>query len=75
MYYYADALGTSGSIDEPKTPEWELFNLKKDPYEMINVYDDPDYENIVNIMEKELYRYTSTRTRMGCTCLLRAVDS
>ncbi|MDQ8737162.1 sulfatase [Paenibacillus sp. LHD-38] len=56
IYYYADALGTLGSEDEPKTPEWELFDLKKDPYEMINVYNDPDYERVVAVLEKELHR-------------------
>ncbi|MGG0170165.1 sulfatase/phosphatase domain-containing protein [Paenibacillus dokdonensis] len=56
IYYYADALGTNGSVDEPKVPEWELFDLKKDPQEMINVYNDPDYEHIVEVMEKELHR-------------------
>ena len=56
IYYYADALGTAGSEDEPKKPEWELFDLKKDPYEMINVYNDPDYEGVVVLLEKELYR-------------------
>ncbi|WP_238402852.1 sulfatase [Paenibacillus mesophilus] len=56
IYYYADALGTKGSTDDPKPPEWELFDLKKDPYEMINVYDDPDYARVVELLEKELYR-------------------
>ncbi|WP_211748852.1 sulfatase [Paenibacillus sp. Marseille-Q4541] len=56
IYYYADALGSAGATDEPKTPEWELFDLKKDPYEMINVYDDPDYERVVQVLKQELDR-------------------
>lgn len=56
IYYYADALGTAGSEDEPKPPEWELFDLYKDPREMINVYDDPDYAEVVHVLEQELYR-------------------
>jgi arylsulfatase A-like enzyme len=56
IYYYADALGTTGSEDNPQPPEWELFDLKKDPHEMINVYDDPDYARVVDILEQELYR-------------------
>ena len=43
IYYYGEALGTTGSIDEPKEPEWELFDLEKDPNEMCSVYDDPAY--------------------------------
>src|SRR5690606_32611993 len=39
IYYYADALGTTGSLEERRPTEWELFDLKKDPYEMNNVYD------------------------------------
>ncbi|RAV20703.1 sulfatase [Paenibacillus contaminans] len=56
IYYYADALGTTGSKDIPKTPEWELFDLKKDPNELINVYHDPDYANVVKKLEQELNR-------------------
>jgi arylsulfatase A-like enzyme len=56
IYYYADALGTKGSENNPQPPEWELFDLKKDPHEMINVYDDPDYARVVDILEQELYR-------------------
>ena len=37
MYKRQDALGTEGSIDESYEPEWELFDLEKDPYELNNV--------------------------------------
>lgn len=43
IYYYADALGQPGAIDEPQAPEWELFDLERDPHELHNVYDDPTY--------------------------------
>ncbi|WP_274365566.1 sulfatase family protein [Paenibacillus thermotolerans] len=56
IYYYADALGCAGTEDIPKPPEWELFDLKKDPYEMINVYHDPDYERVVQLLTDELDR-------------------
>jgi len=38
IYYYAQALGTSGSKEETRPPEWELFDLKNDPYEIKNLY-------------------------------------
>ena len=56
IYYYGEALGTTGSIDEPKPPEWELFDLEKDPNEMCSVYDDPAYADIVSELTAELYR-------------------
>jgi arylsulfatase A-like enzyme len=36
--------------------QWELYDLKKDPTEMNNVYDDPDYKNVVKILKEELRR-------------------
>ena len=53
--YYADALDTWESLSHrpapddysSEEPEWECFDLRKDPQEMISVYDDPDYEGIV----------------------------
>ena len=56
IYYYGEALGTTGSIDEPKAPEWELFDLEKDPNEMCSVYHDPAYADIVTELTAELYR-------------------
>ncbi|MFS0726672.1 sulfatase [Paenibacillus sp. 1P07SE] len=54
IYYYGQALGTSGSIDEDRPPEWELFDLAKDPAEMNNVYADPAYRAIVQELKREL---------------------
>lgn len=43
IYYYGKALGTTGSIDKDTPPEWELFDLLRDPREMNNVYAEPSY--------------------------------
>jgi arylsulfatase A-like enzyme len=56
IYYYGEALGTSNSIDEPTTPEWELFDLEQDPQEMRSVYDDPAYAEVVRDLTAELHR-------------------
>ncbi len=37
-------------------PVWELFDLKKDPMEMNNVYDEPTYANVVKELKAELIR-------------------
>ncbi|WP_281614960.1 sulfatase [Flammeovirga sp. SubArs3] len=34
--------------------EWELFDRKKDPHEMKNVYNDPEYKEVVAKMKKDL---------------------
>ena len=56
IYYYAEALGTSGSLEESRPPEWELFDLEKDPYELNNVYSDPAYADTVKALKTELRR-------------------
>ena len=56
IYYYAQALGTSGSTDDSKPPEWELFDLEKDPYEMHSVYANPEYAGVVDELKQELTR-------------------
>ncbi|TQS74988.1 sulfatase [Ornithinibacillus gellani] len=56
IYYYGEALGSADSMDEPRTPEWELFDLNKDPYELNNVYHDPAYQETVTTLKEELYR-------------------
>ncbi len=37
-------------------PEWELFDLEKDPSEMHNVYGDPDYAGVVVELTDQLHR-------------------
>ncbi|NHA05356.1 sulfatase [Mucilaginibacter sp. HC2] len=39
--------------------EWELYDLKKDPHEMRNVYDMPQYEAVKNSLTKQLAQLRS----------------
>jgi arylsulfatase A-like enzyme len=56
IYYYNDALGQPGAIDESYEPEWELFDLRKDPRELHSVYHDPLYAEVVRELRAELRR-------------------
>jgi hypothetical protein len=56
IYYYGQALGKRGAVDQPTPPEWEMFDLEKDPREMKNVYDDPSYARARDELKTELYR-------------------
>lgn len=64
IYYYADKLDTPGPFmprglslpGSPEKPEWELFDLKNDPYEMRNVYHQPEYSEIISELKAELKR-------------------
>jgi arylsulfatase A-like enzyme len=60
IYYYADGMGTPGSADDPKPPEWELFDLRSDPLELNSVYDDPAYADAVVELKTELARLQSS---------------
>ena len=46
IHYYGQALGVTGAIDDPRTPEWELFDLESDPLELHSVHDDPAYSQV-----------------------------
>jgi len=56
IYYYGQALDASGAVDEPRPPEWELFDLENDPLELHNVYRDPAYAAVVASLKAELSR-------------------
>lgn len=56
IYYYGKPLGSAGAIDKPTEPEWELFDLVKDPHEMNNVYGNPAYAGVVKQLKAELDR-------------------
>jgi len=56
IYYYGQALDQEGAIEEPMEPEWELFDLDKDPCELNNVYHNPAYADVVSNLKAELSR-------------------
>ena len=56
IYYYSDGLDQPDVVDDPRQPEWELFDLERDPQELHNRFDDPDYAAIVQELQDELRR-------------------
>ena len=64
VYYYYDGLDQPGTERGDaswisiagREPEWELFDLEKDPREMNNVADDPAYAAIRRELTAELHR-------------------
>ncbi|HPU85957.1 MAG TPA: sulfatase [Candidatus Latescibacteria bacterium] len=56
IYYYSDGLNQMGALDEKYEPEWELFDLERDPAELNNVYADPAYADTVRELKAELHR-------------------
>jgi arylsulfatase A-like enzyme len=56
IYYYGEALGASGAIDESWPPEWELFDLDKDPFELNNVVHDPAYSDVLAELKEQLHQ-------------------
>jgi len=56
IFYYGLPLGMAGAVNRPTEPEWELFDLEKDPHEMKNVYADPAYAQIAKDLKAELRR-------------------
>lgn len=56
IYYYGDPLGHRGAMGPKTPPEWELFDLERDPREVRNVYNDPAYADVLVELNAELER-------------------
>ena len=54
IYWYKEDFGEKGAQPGGGEPEWELFDLNKDPQEMRNVYHDPEYADVVSDMTRRL---------------------
>ncbi len=50
-YYWADQYE---GIDRETPPAWEFYDLRKDPKELVNRYNDPDYAEIIASLKEEL---------------------
>lgn len=69
IYYYAEGCGASGASDEPRTPEWELFDLETDRQELNSLYHDPAYAEVVRELTEELRRLQNEVGDTGCAPL------
>lgn len=56
IFFYGTSLDMTGSSDKKTTPAWEFYDLKNDPHENHNAYNDPEYAEIIKEMKKELKR-------------------
>ena len=57
IFFYGLPLGKAGTTADCVTqPGWELYDLKKDPLEMNNVYNEPAYADVVKELKAELLR-------------------
>ncbi len=56
IYYYGKPLGKSGAHPPDTPPEWELYDMRNDPREMHNLYNDPKHAPLVKQLKAELDR-------------------
>lgn len=54
--YYNDPMGQPGAQGPATAPEWELFDLERDPFELHNVIDDPAYAGVAAELRERLDR-------------------
>ena len=60
IYYY----GANYKGEYRTPPGWELYDLEKDPTEIVNQYDNPEYADLVTELKQRL---ADTRQRVGDT--------
>ncbi|RDW91885.1 putative sulfatase [Coleophoma crateriformis] len=54
IYWYNKGFGLPGTQLGGEEPEWELFDCEKDPLELVNIYHEDEYKDVVALMTKEL---------------------
>jgi arylsulfatase A-like enzyme len=56
VYYYDEPCDAPGAHPGRGAPEWELFDLERDPRELTSVADDPAYATVRAELRNELQR-------------------
>ncbi|MGW8317034.1 MAG: sulfatase family protein [Bacteroidales bacterium] len=52
IYFYGRSLGKTE--ESPVEPCWEFYDLDRDPHEMNNLYDDPEYQPLIKRLKEDL---------------------
>lgn len=69
IFYYGMALDSTNAVDKDTPAGFELYDLNKDPQELKNVYDDPEYHDMREEAKKLLVslkdKYGDTDTQYG----------
>ena len=60
IFFYGLPLDAAGAQKTATTPAWELYDLRKDPQELQNVYHEPAYAETVKRLKAELLRLKVT---------------
>ena len=56
IYFYGKGLGKKGSHREDSPPSWEFYDLKNDPRENSNAYNEAKYQEVIKEMKTALIR-------------------
>jgi arylsulfatase A-like enzyme len=54
IYYYGKPLGMRGAFPPDTKPEWEMYDMRKDPREMKNIYNDPANRKLIDQLKTQL---------------------
>lgn len=54
IFFYGLKLDTAGTNAKPTDPYWEFYDLQKDPNEMNNRINDPDYSDVITGLRDRL---------------------
>ena len=77
IYWYNDGFDLPGTNHGGEDREWEFFDCEKDPMELFNVYDDPEYQGAVLEMtaalEKKMAEIGDDPTHMHEPRLVNAI--
>lgn len=55
ILFYGNGLDKNGADKTNSPVSWELYDLKNDPQERRNLYDDPSYKTLLKELKQELY--------------------
>ncbi|KAI9732164.1 MAG: hypothetical protein M1834_004261 [Cirrosporium novae-zelandiae] len=54
IYWYNEGFDLPGTTEGGQPKEWELFDCDKDPLELINIFNDPKYADVIKRMIVQL---------------------
>ncbi|MBX2816733.1 MAG: sulfatase [Saprospiraceae bacterium] len=73
MFFYGQPLHATGAMETTTTPAWEFYDLRQDPFEDRNRYQDPSHKQTIDELKQQLFHLRQDLGEKDTSAVMQAI--